>query len=198
MSIFHEQPPDTLTRRRNRRGSVIELVPSFFLMFFALVFPMLDLIGFVSAVVILNSVASMSAHSAARATTYGEAADVAARVAEQTASICGFARITPVGGIHGKGVSLLVECHKIALRQSDQMEVTTVEPSKEVQIKIDRNNYLYFYRTTARFEVLPIFNFAGSPFGLGEVPGLGKPVLLQYTSSANIEHPEGLNVRDRK
>lgn len=183
-------------KQRNSRGSIAELVPALFILLFVLFFPFIDLISFISAVITVNSVAQITARSAARATTFSEAERVTAQTAEHVAQLGRFYFNKPIGGVNNKGVTLLVEVHRIPHGTDAPVQITTIEPSKSQRIEIDRSKYIYFYRTIAKFEVLPIFNFAGSPTGLSEIAGLGKPVLLQYSSSATIEHPEGLNERD--
>jgi hypothetical protein len=51
---------------------------------------------------------------------------------------------------------------------------------------------MYHYQCIAAYDVMPIFNFKDMPFFSG-IPGLGSAVPITFQSTANVEHPEGLN-----
>lgn len=193
MQICRSKPK--IGSRPSIGSAALELAPCLFLIIFGIVIPVIDLLSFISAVATLNTISYMSAHSASRATTYGEAAEAAAFMGAQAMAINRLALLKPKGGIQGNGISLLVERHAIKRAGTSAFDVKTIDPAQETLSTIDSKNYVYFYRATAEFEVLPLFNLSGAPLGLSEVQGLGRPVLLQYTSSASIEHPEGLNER---
>jgi hypothetical protein len=62
-------------------------------------------------------------------------------------------------------------------------------------IPVDRTTLdgtLYEFQVVATYNVQPLFNFNGLPF-FSSVPALGAPVPITFTSTCNVEHPEGLN-----
>ncbi|MBX9686950.1 MAG: hypothetical protein K2X27_09625 [Candidatus Obscuribacterales bacterium] len=57
---------------------------------------------------------------------------------------------------------------------------------------IDRKKYAYAFKVMAKYEVMPLFNFSSMPFGLSQVPMLGKAAIIEHCAISNVEHPEGL------
>lgn len=56
---------------------------------------------------------------------------------------------------------------------------------------VDTQTFLYQYRVTANYNVNPFLNMAGIPF-VGQIPGVGAPGFMQYTSTGQVENAAGL------
>ncbi len=69
---------------------------------------------------------------------------------------------------------------------------TQYGPNTAVTVTPDPTNKIYEFQVRATYDVAPLMNFSGLPL-LGGVPILGTAVPVEFTATASVEHPEGLN-----
>lgn len=185
-------------RSRNQRGNLSEFGPSLWLFLIFILIPMFDLISFGCGVGTVMLLADWSARQAATCQTFTEAKASVLKTEEGLANFRKFALMTPSNGATS-GVSIRVTVTPIAGGNGESFDNPGTIPN---QPPADPNvpnvppkntmNCVYQYVVTSSYDVAPLFNFCSTPF-LKDVPALGKAVPVVFTSTASVEHPDGLN-----
>jgi hypothetical protein len=156
-----------MTRRST--GNLAEFGPVLFILFIVVLLPLIAFFSFVDGVATVYFAANSAAKAAGPATTLKNAKVNVSTVGKQIIAgpLGAFASISPA------------DDSKLALTVL-QIGVKTGTSSTFTSGTIDTDNNTYEYQVTASYGVKPLF-FPGDP------------IPLQFTSSANVEHPEGLN-----
>jgi hypothetical protein len=192
---------ESMTRRHGRRrsgNSIAEFGPALWFFLILIVVPLIDLFSFAIGVGVTMMLSTWGARQAAPCSTYTEAIQSLDKTETQMATFRGFCRMTPTAG-GGKGYSMKVTITPIAGGASTSFTTPGGIPNQPPPDSsapdtpaLNTMNCIYQYVVTARYDVAPIFNFSALPF-LKDVPALGKSVPVTFLTSANVEHPEGLN-----
>ena len=185
---------------RRRRGSAMaEFGPVLWLFLILIVLPFFDFISFCSGVATVMMMSTMSARQAAGALTFGDAQAGAASTEQQLKSFLKFSKATP-GFPTGSGVqvTVLVTPSNPASGLTSQGPFSTWgsipngDPNRADANTYNSSTCIYQYIVTSKYDVMPLFNFAGSPMLKG-IPGLGAAVPVTYSATATVEHVDGLN-----
>lgn len=184
--------------RAKRGGTLAEFGPSLWLFLLFVLLPLLDLLSFCSGVGTTILLSNWSVRQAAACNTFREAQASVRQTEDSLRSFRNFAYMAPSNGATS-GVSIRVVVTPIAggTGQSfDQPGTIPNQPPADPNIPnvppMNTLNCVYQYVVTAAYDVSPLFNFRGAPF-LSGVPALGRPVPITFTSTATVEHPDGLN-----
>ncbi|MFN8656083.1 MAG: hypothetical protein U0105_07070 [Candidatus Obscuribacterales bacterium] len=158
----------------------------FFIMIF---FPLLNLASFLTGVVTVMLTANFGARNAGAAQSMTEAQNAVNATVTQLQPFQSFSRMTPNTTPNGAALSAVVT-------QTGSGSVQSYPPPA-VSGRIDvsdnaQNAAVYQYQVRATYDVAPLMNFSGLPL-LGGVPILGTAVPVEFTATASVEHPEGLN-----
>ena len=179
--------------RRNKGSSIAEFGPALWIFFFIFIIPLVDLMSFMWGVGTVMMVANLGARKACGANTYTNAIAQVNGTEVDLANFRSYASVVPSNGAQ-RGVVLNVLAYNTSTGASGP--VTTYSPPPVAgKIPVDRatlDTTLYHYQVIASYDVQPIFNFKGMPF-FSTIPGLGSAVPITFSSSVNVEHPEGLN-----
>jgi hypothetical protein len=177
-------------QRRSRGNAIAEFGPALWFFFILILLPLLDLASFMWGVGTVMMVANLGCRKAAGANTWTLASGIVTATEADLANFRSYASVVPITG--NSGVTLNV----LAYPTSGTGTVTTYAPPPlPNKIKNDRttlDSTIYDYQVVASYNVQPLFNFKGMPF-FSSIPGLGAPVPITFTSTCNVEHPEGLN-----
>jgi hypothetical protein len=185
-------------RRRRSGNALAEFGPALWFFLILILLPLLDMFSFAVGVGVTMMLSTWGARNAAPCATYTEAINSLATTETQLAIFRGFAKMTPNAG-GGKGYSL-----KVIVTPITGGAATTYttpggipnqpppDPTNPALPAVNTVNSVYQYVVTANYLVSPLFNFQAVPF-LKNVPAIGQPVPVQFLTSANVEHPEGLN-----
>lgn len=175
-----------------------EFGPALWFFLVLILLPLLDMFSFAIGVGVTMMLSTWGARNAAPCATYTEAITSLNNTENQLAVFRGFARMTP-NAPGGKGYTM-----KVVVTPLNGGGATTytapgaipnkppTNPSNPDVPPINTVNSVYQYVVTANYSVSPLFNFQAVPF-LNNVPAIGQPVPVQFITSANVEHPEGLN-----
>jgi hypothetical protein len=186
--IVHHKHYCLEKRMRIQKGSIAEFGPSLIVFLLIILFPIINLVGFACAAATVGFISRQTAHQAAVSPSYAVALKAVEREATFMANSCfgKFARLDPIGGVHGCGTDLYV--HRTDVKTG---EITTYGPNKSCPPPIDKNKYVYEYTTRVNYIVGPFVSMAKAPF-VGDIPLVGKPASLNWFTSRLVEYPEGL------
>jgi hypothetical protein len=184
--------------RRRSGNSIAEFGPAMWFFLLLILLPMIDLFSFGIGVGVTMMLSTWGARMAAPAATYTEATASLATTEAQLACFRGFSKMIPNAG-GGKPYKLIVTVTPVAGGSSTTFNSPGAIPnqpppdaSKPNVPALNTMNSIYQYVVTAQYQVMPLFNFAQMPF-LNKVPGIGAPIPVTFVTTANVEHPEGLN-----
>lgn len=158
--------------------------------FFILIFfPLLNLTSFLTGVVTVMLTANFGARNAGAAQSMTEAVNAVNSTVTQLQPFQSFSRMTP--NMTPNGVTLAA-----IVTQTSSGTVQSYSPpavSGRVDVSDNAQNAaVYQYQVRASYNVAPLMNFSGLPL-LGGIPILGTAVPVEFTATASVEHPEGLN-----
>lgn len=178
--------------RANKGNTIAEFGPAMYVFFIIIALPLIDLATFMWGVGTVMMVANLGARKACGANTYTDAMAAVAGTEKDLSNFFSYSCVVPT--TPPSGVTLNVIAYKTATGPTGA--VTTFKPPPVAnRIPVDRATLdatMYEYQVVAAYNVQPLFNFNGLPF-FGGVPGLGAPVPITFSSTVNVEHPEGLN-----
>lgn len=191
-----------MVRRRERDrsygSSLSEFGPALWVFLIFIVIPLLDLVSFGSGVGTVMLMSNWASRQAAACNTFTEAKQSVAQTEDQLKSFRKFAAMTPTNGTPS-GVSIKVVVTPLNGSGGQSFDDPGNIPNKPPRNQVNPNdppmntmNCVYQYVVTSSYDVAPLFNFSGTPF-LRDVPALGKAVPVVFTTTASVEHPDGLN-----
>jgi hypothetical protein len=165
-----------------------EFAPALFIFLILILFPFINLFGYLCGVATAQLIANQCATAAAVSQTYPDALTATTDTAVQlTNSILGqFGRLQPVGGYKGTGVDVYVAVTNIGSNIT-----TIVGPNQPVPGPIDTTNNIYEYEAQVTYNVGPFISMAGLPI-VGQLPMLGKPAQFIFAVQKAAEYPDGL------
>lgn len=194
------------TQRRRQGSSLAELAPVLFVFLFMVLFPMINLMGYVTG---LATVALITTNCAVVAQNSNSFADALLQ-AKLTATLLAnspfgkFAHLHPIGGFGATGIDLYID----QTDPNDSQNNLSYGPNIGMPASASPNlalppgpsnqppsNYVYQYRVQAHYVAKPFLNLAGVPF-IGSIPMLGKAAPISYTACRLIEHTESLGDSD--
>jgi hypothetical protein len=164
----------------------------------AIVLPFLDMISFASAVGTVMLMSTMSSRQCAGAATFSAARQNAQNTEGQLVPFLKFAKATPAFGTTGMQVEVLVTPADPNAGLSTQGPFSTPgnipngDPNRADANQYNSSTCIYQYLVTSKYNIMPLFNFAGSPMFAG-IPAVGAPVPVSFMSTATVEHVDGLN-----
>jgi hypothetical protein len=173
-----------ISRLKNKRQSgaaIAEFGPTLIIFFLLIFIPFLDLISFIWGVATIAMAANVAARNAGSASTYTQAKTNVTNTGTQI-----------VGGPFGKFANLTPQDGTGLTLKALQVPINGGAASTYVAGSTpDTTNNFYEYQVTAKYGVMPLFNFSKSGF-FQSVPGLGKAADVSFTSASHCEHPDGL------
>lgn len=169
-------------------GSTSEFGAVLIVLFLVILFPLMNLVALAAGAATLQLASNDSASHAGVSLNYGDALNAAANscLRLQRSGFGKFTKMTPVGGVADTGVHLF-----IVRTDYSSSQVQYCGPDSPAVRPIDTSGYVYEYMTIVHCNVGPFVNLSFVPF-LGDVPGLGKPALLSFTSHSAVENPLGI------
>ena len=184
-------------RRARPRTSVgasaqmAEFAPALMVFILAVAFPMINLLSFGAGYAALAFLGQQCAVQASNATSYQQAL---VEMKTQANTIAGsgigqFAKLAPVGGFQGCGADLWLtetDINTKVVKQYGPNTGLTGGPA-------DPTNKIYEYTVRTSYNVGPFLNLASFPF-IGDVPLVGKAVLVSTSSSRSEEHDDSLSM----
>jgi len=175
--------------RRRRGSSMAEFGPALFVFLLIIAFPLINLLAFAMGYASLYFLTSQCAIDASNAPSFKEArAKMVAKAQQITGSGIGqFAKLVPQGGYQGSGTSLFITVTSLG-----SSTPTEYGPDTGYSGTVDDTNNIYEYTVKSTFNVGPFLNLGGVP-GLGSIPIVGGPVLVNCSSHRAIEHTNSLN-----
>lgn len=177
-------------RLRNQTGAqMAEFAPALLIFFMIILFPLINLIMLATGAGTAYLAAKQCASRAGTQATFTDARNVVVpESATFVASGFGqFAKLTPIGGISGSGITLRVVSTPYGGGAST---VNAANVPLAAAATPDTNTYEY--RVDAFYNIGPFMNLSNVPW-IGTVPGLGPPVQMNFTATSSAEFPEGLN-----
>lgn len=184
--------------RRRSGNALTEFGPALWFFLILILLPLLDLFSFAVGVGVTMMLSTWGARNAAPCATFTEAINSISNTENQLVVFRGFAKMTPNAG-GGKGYSLKVIVTPISGGAATTYTTPGAIPNKPptdptvpTVPAVNTVNSVYQYVVTANYSVSPLFNFQAVPL-LNNVPAIGQPVPVQFVTTANVEHPEGLN-----
>jgi hypothetical protein len=200
-SMFRRYP------RRHRKGSALaEFGPSLWLFLILILLPLMDMISFAIGVGTTMMLSTWGARMAAPCATYTEALASLKRTEDSLAMFRGLSVMRANTGIGGTGNQGTSSGYKMTVQVTPISggSVTIYngpggipntpppDASNPNVPPVNTMNSVYQYSVTAAYDILPLINFNGIPF-FKTLPGVGAPVPVHFTTTATVEHPEGLN-----
>ncbi len=189
----------SLLRDRRTGSSLAEFGPALCIFFIFILIPLLDLLSFVSGVGTAMLVANWSARQAGPCNTFTEAQASILQTENSLVNFRKFALMKPTAPGATSGLSVRVLVTPVVGGAGESFDspgaIPNTPPTDQTVPNVPAKNTMncvYQYVVTSAYDVSPLFNFGGMPF-LQDVPALGKPVPVVFTSTASVEHPEGLN-----
>lgn len=177
-------------RSRNQQGSALqgEFAAALTIFFLVILFPLINLIGVATGAGTLYFMTTQGASSAGTSATYGMALDAMEATINtiRTGGLGQFAKLAPVGGYSGTGANLFV----IVTPTSGGMS-TYYGPNSPYVAVLDTENNIYEYQVKTTYDVGPFLDLSMLPF-VGNVPGIGAPMRLEYVAHSYIEGIDGL------
>lgn len=152
-------------------------------------FPLINLIGYGTAVATVFFIGTNCAAAAETATSYPEALTNMKNTADKllNSGFGKFARLTPggSGGFQSSGADLYV----IDINYSTNTR--TVSAANTQPTFYYQSGHIYEFQVVCNYQINPFLNLAGVP-GIGSVPIVGKPCNASFQTCRNAEHPEGV------
>lgn len=190
----------TKRRKRSSGGTLAEFGPAIWLFFLFIVFPFIDLISFGMGVASAMLIANMSARQCASASTFTEARQSVDQTLAQLGNWQAFSKMTPNGSATGADLMVMITPVKGGATQMFAYPAGAGsipnsppdDPNNPTTPQVNTANSVYQYVVTSKWNVSPMLNFNGNPM-LGGIPAIGAPVPVQYSATASVEHPDGLN-----
>lgn len=169
-----------------------EVPLALFVLFFFFLFPLINLISCGMGAVTVYFSTGQAAHRAAEQQDYNSALAAMLDQAKifNTSGMSQFLKVTPVNGYQNCGDDLYIDVTAIATSNTQ-----TIGPNITLSgalTPVDDSANLYQYKVVSRYDVFPLANMSFIP-GLGQVPGLGAPFRISFTSRAAVEYADGLN-----
>jgi hypothetical protein len=161
--------------------------------------PLIDLTSFGVGVSTTMFLSTWGARNAAPCATFTEALASLAKTEAQLQVFRGFSRMTP-NGPGAKPYIMKVLVTPISTGGAGTSYTTPggipnqppPDPMNPAVPPMNTVNSVYQYVVTAKYLVAPLISF-GPTSMFKDIPGLGKPVPIEFTTTATVEHPEGLN-----
>ena len=178
-----------MTRSNRERGSsMMELPPALLVFFFAVLFPLINLMGLAVGTATIAMIGQQTVQAAANASSYGQALNSMQTCAQNmmNTGFAKFAKLKPVQGYNQCGTDLYVLITTIA---SNKVQSTAA--NQPISQAIDTTNNLYEYQTRVVYKVVPFINMSGIPL-VKNIPGVGSDSEIQWVSTSNVEFPDGL------
>lgn len=177
-------------RLRNQTGAsatTAEFAPALIVFFLVILFPLINLIMLATGAGTAYLAAKQCASRAGTQATFTDARNVVVQESNVFVSsgFGQFAKLAPIGGISGSGITLQV----VSVPYGGGAPTIQNGPLGAAATP-DTNTYEY--RVDANFNIGPFMNLSTLPW-VGGVPGLGPPVQMNFTATASAEFPEGLN-----
>jgi hypothetical protein len=176
-------------RRRTATGSSLTELPlALSILFFFVLFPMIDMVGLATGAATAYLLAHETASTASQQRRYMDALTDIQSIADafKQSGLGRFAKMVPVGGYGGCGVDLYIDASNYRTAVLKRFG-----PNAPVPPPIDLTSFVYECTAQVTFEIGPAIDLSFLPV-LGSVPGLGKPAVLTYWASRAAEHPIGL------
>lgn len=182
--------------KRNQAGSagVAEFVIAL-LVIVMVVFCLIDLVATTSSYAAITLASRQASFKAATADSIDSA------LFEMQNAVTGladsgfgrFAHLKPVGGYNGCGADLFINVTQIATGSTSVIgpNLGIQRPPGSKQIESDVNIYECAARLT--YEMGPLVPLTGIPL-LKDIPGCGKPALIQVSTNIALEQPERLAI----
>lgn len=187
--------------RKQRGSSLAEFGPVLWLFLIFFVIPLLDLLSFLTGAGSVMLMSNWGVRQAASTMTFTQAQASVLETEQRLLPFLKFAKAVPSGGgANGCTIRVLVtpiDDATTAPPGSPYSAPGTIpnSPPSAANPNVpvhNTGNCVYQYVATSAFDVLPLFNFSGTPF-LNGVPGLGQAVPVTFSTTATVEHPDGLN-----
>ncbi len=176
-----------MKKRSRREGSSLVEFAAVLIVFFLLLFPLINLGSLACGAAGAYLVTRQASVIAANSPTFSSALANVPNEADTLVKTClAFTGIKPVGGINGKGIDLFITKTSMV---DDTVQV--FGPNCAVPGKLDLADGVYEYEAVSTFDVTPYLNLSSVPW-IGTVPGLGCPARLRFQNVRACEHPEGI------
>lgn len=185
-----------------------EFGPVLWMFFIFFLIPFLDLISFASAVGTVMMMADFGARGASGCMKGTDACNYAQSMNTQLGAFLQFSKATASPGMTVQvnvtqvGATTPTTTYTLgggtspatanANANTPYSTSVTAYPTDSENPTNATTTYTYQYLVTASYKVMPLLNFAGVGL-LKDIPCLGQPVIVKYTGTSNVEHPEGLN-----
>lgn len=179
----------SLIRSNSGIATLAEFAMTLFVFFLITLFPLINLMGVATGSMTVMLLARQTASRAAISANYDDACDNVEREAMMfvNSGFGKFAKMKPQGGSNGCGTDVYVNRTEILTGQTK-----TCGPNKRCPGPIECDKYIYEYSTHSKYSIGPFISLAAVPC-LSDVPGVGKPVLIQMHYSMAVENPQGLS-----
>ncbi len=181
--------PRRQSNHRKPTGSLIaEFGPVLFILFVLTLVPLINLIGLATGAVTALLETNEAVSSAAIQEGYANSLSAMYTTCEKffTMGFAKFTGLTPQNGYAACGMNLFIQTTPLsgkAVRQS--------APNTPLSPPIDLTDNVYEFVGVNHVSIKPLISMENIPI-LGNVPGLGKPALLELTATRMVEHPTGL------
>ncbi len=178
---------------RERGSSMMELPPALLVLFFAILFPLINLMGLAVGTATIAMIGQQTVQAAANASNYGQALSGMQTCATNmmNTGFAKFAKLTPVAGYKQCGADLYVVITAIAPNPNGTVNVQSSAANKSINQAIDTTKNLYEYQTRVVYRIVPFINMSGIPL-VKNIPGVGADSEIQWVSTSNVEFPDGL------
>jgi len=177
-----------LSLRSLRGSNLAEFAPALFIFLILILFPFLNLFGYVCGVSTVTLIANECATAASVSPTFGGAlvasSDTAMRLADSP--LGKFSHLQPVAGYNGTGLDVYIAITDIA-----SQAVTLYGPNKPLAGAADTSRKIYEYQARVNYTIAPFMNMAGIPL-VRDIPILGRPAQFTFTVHKAAEYPDGL------
>ena len=179
-------------RSRNTAGNISEFAPALFVLMFIFLFPLINMLWLAASYMIILLAANVTVSAAAVETSYDRAlASMYSQANQFNGSAWNaFGGLIPHGGYGNSGSDLYLKSTDIASHNVNRFGPNTSAPPP-----IDLSTKVWEFESKVSYQVHPLINMAAVPL-VGDVPALGKDVLIQCCAHKLAEHPEGLGQED--
>lgn len=159
-------------------------------MLLLLLFPFINLLGVITSFATVCLLSRQAISQASKQQSYPDALKSLKEESTQLLSspFAAFANLTPIKGYKNCGSDLYVE----ATNFRDSC-TKTYGPNTPVPPPLDPQTFVYEYSIRSSFEAKPQISMDKIPL-LNDIPGLGKPYILNYHCTKSVEHVKGLAV----
>jgi hypothetical protein len=157
-------------------------------MLLVLLFPFINLLGLVTAYATICLLSQQAISQASKQQNYPDALKSLKEESSQllNSPFAAFAKVTPIKGYKNCGSDLYVEATNFL-----DSSTKTFGPNTPVPPPLDPQTFVYEYSIRSSFEAQPLISMSKIPL-LSEIPGLGKPYILNYHCTKSVEHVKGL------